>query len=192
MSKLNDAYDRIDAENADDPEEAEVDGETVPAAVLYGRRMTSRLEAFRPGGSDALKIACRAQHIRRFDVPRDTYPMDRAGYHRWRTDLAKKHAEHTAKIMAEVGYDEEAIARAKSLLRKKNLAKDEDAQTLEDVACLVFLEYYYAPFIADKEDDKVVVILQKTWKKMSEAGRAAAKEISLEGRAAKLLDEALA
>jgi hypothetical protein len=192
MSCLDDTFERIDAANADDPEKEEVDGETIAKAVLYGRRMTDRLETLRPDASEALKIACRAQHIRRFEVPRESYPMDRAGYHRWRTDLAKRHAEHAAGIMAAVGYDEETIERTKRLLRKKDLAKDPEAQTLEDVACLVFLEHYYAPFIADKEDDKVIVILQKTWKKMSETGRTAAKEIPLAGRPKTLLAKALA
>jgi hypothetical protein len=192
MSRLDDAFAQIDTANAADPETEEVDGEQVPKAVLYGRRMSARLEAFRPDASEALKVACRAQHIRRFEVPRDSYPMDRAGYHRWRTDLGKRHAQHAAEIMAAVGYDEDTIERTESLLRKKNLAKDPEAQTLEDVACLVFLEHYYAPFIADKDDDKVVVILQKTWKKMSDGGRAAAKEIAVEGRAKTLLAKALA
>ncbi len=192
MSRLEEALSRIDEANAEDPESEEAEGERVPKALLYGRRMSARLSAFRPEADEALAIACRAQHIRRFEVPRDSYPMDRAGYHRWRTELAKRHAAHAAEIMAAVGYDEDSIARVKSLLRKKNLSKDADAQTLEDVACLVFLAHYYAPFIADKEDDKVIVILQKTWAKMSEDGRAAAKRITLEGRAKTLLSRALA
>jgi hypothetical protein len=118
--------------------------------------------------------------------------MDRAGYHRWRTDLAKRHADQAATILGGVGYDDPTIGRVQSLLRKKDLASDPEAQTLEDVACLVFLEHYYATFIAEKDDDKVVRILQKTWAKMSDDGRRAAGQISLEGRPKALLARALA
>jgi len=192
VSRVDAAFERIDAANALDPGREVVDGVSVPKELLYGQRMSARLVLFRQNASEALKIACRAQHLRRFEVPRNSYPMDRAGYHRWRTDLGKKHAEWAGEIMKKVGYDEDAIARVRSILRKKNLARDPEAQALEDVACLVFLEHYYAPFIEGMDDDKVVVILQKTWAKMSEDGRAVAKEVRLEGRAAELLAKALA
>jgi hypothetical protein len=191
MSRFDDAIARFDEENAADPHTEEVDGEAVPRELLYGRRMSARLESFAPSASEALRLAVRAQHLRRFDKPRDSYPMDRAGYHLWRTDLSKHHAALAGEILAEVGYDEETITRTQSLLRKKNLAQDPDAQTLEDVACLVFLEHYYASFIDDKDDDKVIGILQKTWKKMSPAGQDAASKIALEGRAKTLLERAL-
>ena len=85
------AYAAIDAANAADPVRVDVDGRSVPAAVLYGQRMTQALDRFRPDASDALKIAARGQHIERFTIPRETYPAGKAGYFRWRTELKTIH-----------------------------------------------------------------------------------------------------
>ena len=191
MSRFESALDRFDAANAEDPGTEEVDGEPVAKALIYGRRMSAQLTSFRPDASEALKLAARAQHLRRFEVPRDRYPMDRPGYHRWRTDLGKLHAKWAGEIMQDVGYEPEMVARVRDILRKKGLRTDPDVQALEDVACLVFLEHYYGPFIDEKDDEKVVVILRKTWAKMSEKGQAAAARVPLGGRAAALMKRAL-
>ena len=54
-----------------------------------------------------------------------------------------------------------------------------DAQTLEDVACLVFMRWYFAPFAASRTPDELFQIVQKTAKKMSARGREAALELPL-------------
>jgi hypothetical protein len=64
-------------------------------------------------------------------------------------------------------------------------------QKLEDAACLVFLVYEYAAFIAKHDDEKVIDILQKTWGKMSERAREVALTLPLEGRPRALLERAL-
>jgi hypothetical protein len=46
------------------------------------------------------------------------------------------------------------------------------------VACLVFLEHYFADFASKHERDKLIDIVRKTWAKMSPAGRAAALELA--------------
>lgn len=181
--RLDRAHALIDAANAADPA-----GE----ALRYGQRMTAALEAFAPGAPETLKIAARAQHIERWTIPRNSYPEGRIAYLTWRKDLQKLHARRASEIMAACGYSEAEIARTASLLRKERLKQDADAQTLEDVICLVFLQYEAEPFIARHEDDKVRDILAKTAKKMSAAGLAAAGAVPMGERLKRLLGEALA
>ena len=118
--------------------------------------------------------------------------MDRRGYKAWRTQLAELHAETTGAILTKCGYDEDTVARVQFLLKKKALKTDPDTQTLEDVICLVFLEYYFAEFAAPHEDEKVIQILQRTWVKMSDAGHEAALRLPLAGRELDLVKRALA
>lgn len=165
---------RIDAENADDPKSIEVGGAMRPYAVVYGERMSERLAKLAPEASDLLKIAARAQHIRRFDTPRGDYPMDKPGYHAWRNALKVHHAEVVGKLMAELGWTDAEIARVGQLVRKEAIKRDPEAQTVEDCASLVFLEHEYAEFGEKYADEKVVDIVAKTWRKMSDAGHAQA------------------
>jgi hypothetical protein len=154
--------------------------------------MSETLDAFAPDAPEALKIAARAQHIERWTVPRTSYPEGRIPYLTWRKDLQKMHARRAGEIMAACGYTEDEIARTGSLLRKERLKQDPDAQTLEDVICLVFLRHEAGEFIAKHDDDKVRDILAKTAKKMSPAGLAAAGSVPMGERLSRLLGEALA
>lgn len=175
--RLAETYRLIDAANADDPTTEIVDGVALPYARLYGERMTARLARLVPDASDLLKIAARAQHIRRFDVPRASYPMDKPGYHAWRNALKIRHAELAAEIMRRVGWSEAEIERVGQLVRKERIKRDPEAQAIEDCAALVFLEFEYVGFGAKYDDDKIVDIVAKTWVKMSEAGHAQALEL---------------
>ena len=176
-SRLAEAYALIDAANADDPTTVVVDGVARPHAQVYGERMTARMAKLVPDASDLLKIAARAQHIRRFDMPRGSYPMDKPGYFAWRNALKIHHADLTAEIMRKLGWDEADIARTGSLIRKERIKRDPEAQSVEDCASLVFLEFEYAEFGAKYADDKVIDIVAKTWTKMSDAGHAQALEL---------------
>ena len=167
MTKLETALQAIDAANAADPNEEA--GE--PAALLYGQRMSAELDRLFPDAPESLKIAARGQHIERWSVPRTTYPEGKAGYHAWRRDLAKHHAERVGAIMTEAGYAEDDIAAAGRMLRKEGIKRHEDVQALEDVICFVFLKWYFAPFAAKHSDEKVHGIVEKTARKMSESGR---------------------
>jgi Domain of unknown function (DUF4202) len=191
-SKLSGALAGIDAANAADPTMETVDGERRPAALVYSERMTRWLERIAPAASAELQIAVRAQHIERWTMPRQGYPMDREGYLRWRSDLAKYHAERAGEIMAAAGFGEDAVKRVATLIRKRGIKRDPEVQTLEDVACLVFLENYFADFSAQHDDEKVVSIVAKTWVKMSEAGHEAALTIDIPDRAKALVERALA
>lgn len=182
----------IDAANAADPNVAtDDDGTAAPAEVVYGRRMTRWLDRLYPDAAEPLRLAARAQHVRRWEVPRESQPMDRAGYHRWRTGLYAFHADVAGGLLRAVGYDDETVRRVRSLLRKERLKADPDAQALEDAICLVFLESYFAAFSAKHEDEKVVGILRRTWAKMSPVGHAAALALPLPPAAAGLVARAL-
>ncbi len=186
--RLGAVLDAIDAVNAKDPVAA--DGK--PRAMLYGWRMSETLAQFAGEASDHLQIACRAQHIERWTSLRQSYPEGRVGYLKWRKDLQLHHAGRAGELMAEAGFNEADIARVASLLKKERLKTDPEAQMLEDVACLVFLQYEAAGFIAPHDDAKVSDILAKTARKMSARGLAAASQLKLDERLAGLLRTALA
>ena len=190
-SRLERAFRRFDAVNAEDPRQEALEGGSEPKELLYARRMSTALDGFQPEASEALRLAVRAQHIARWRIPRSEYPMDRSGYKQWRTRLMRYHAELASEILREVGYEEATVHRVEQLLRKQGLKRDADVQTLEDVACLVFLGYYLDDFAREHDDDKLVDILKKTWDKMSPAGREAALALDLSERAARLVRRAL-
>jgi hypothetical protein len=131
----------IDAANAHDPNTIEIDGQRVAAELVYGQRMSETLARLAPEASEALRIAARGQHIERWTSPRRGYPEGRVGYLRWRKDLQAFHAARVGEIMTAAGYDAAAIGRVGALIRKERLKADAEAQTLEDVACLVFLAH---------------------------------------------------
>lgn len=182
----------IDAANAEDPRQDGSEGRLLPQELLYSQRMSACLADFEPAASEALQIAVRAQHIRRWQIPRDRYPMDRIGYLSWRRDLGQFHAEQSAALMEEAGWDKAGIARVRSLLTKQGIKRDAESQTLEDVACLVFLRYYLADFAARHPEEKLLAIIRKTWKKMSGHGHQAALQIELDSTLRALLAKAIA
>jgi hypothetical protein len=81
-------------------------------------------------------------------------------------------------------------------LRKEKLKTNNDTQTLEDVACLVFLQYYFDAFAAkytEKDNEaKIIRIVQKTWGKMSDRGHEIALSLTLPDHLAALVGKALA
>lgn len=181
----------IDKKNSEDINTYHSHGLDFPKELLYSQRMSQKLLQFKPNASRALQIASRAQHICRWKIARDEYPMDKVGYLKWRETLKKMHAEITAEILKDVGYDDEFIDRVSFLINKKLIKKNEESQTIEDVICLVFLDYYFEEFAAKHEDKKVIDILQKTWKKMSEEGHAEALRIKFSDKSLALIKEAI-
>ena len=182
----------IDAANGQDPGTIDSDGRAEPRELVYGRRMSAWLERLAPDAGEPLRIAVRAQHIQRWKIPRGDYPQGRAGYKRWRADLARMHAELAAGIAAAAGYDPAACSRVRDLVQKRRLRTDPDAAVLEDCACLVFLEHYFADFSPRHDRAKVIDILRKTWAKMSPRGQAAALGLPLGPAERALVEEALA
>lgn len=186
------AIGRFDMANAEDPHVETVAGVSYPKELLYAQRMSLWLNRFAPDASEALRLAVRCQHIRRWTIPRQDYPMDRRGYLQWRTALAKFHADTAAEILREVGYEAATIGRVQSLLRKEGLKRDPEVQCLEDVICLVFLESYCADFAKHHDSAKMLPIIRKTWEKMSPRGREVARTLDLPREVQQLVEAALA
>ncbi|MDR3412008.1 MAG: DUF4202 domain-containing protein [Formivibrio sp.] len=165
----------FDAANAVDPNTENAQGKDWPKELLYAQRMSTMLSNFAPQASEAVCLACRAQHIERWKIPRQQYPMTREGYQQWRTTLYQFHAETAGRLMLEAGYDADMIERVQKIIGKRGLKVNPETQMMEDVAGLVFLEHYMAGFAVQKADyseEKWLVIIRKTWKKMSEQGHA--------------------
>ena len=184
----------IDAMNGLDPHLELWQDRKEPKELLYSLRMTEMLDKFEPDASEELRLAARAQHIQRWTIPREKYPMDRKGYLQWRTELKKFHGQLATDIMKTHGYTQEAMKKVDDLINKRRLKTDSETQTLEDVICLVFLQYYFDDF-AEKhlqEEEKIKDIVKKTWRKMSEKGQEAALKLPLSEQTLSLVKKALA
>jgi len=165
------AIELFDAANAEDPNQ----DQGQPKELLYARRMTEMIGRFAPDAPESVRLAVRAQHIRRWTVPRGNYPMTKEGYHAWRTGLYKYHAETAGELMRQAGYDEATIEKVQAAVGKRGIKVNPETQLLEDVTDLVFIEHYMLGFAgqhADYTEEKWLEIIRKTWKKMSEDARA--------------------
>lgn len=189
--RLNRAIALIDRANAEDPNRESLDGLEFPRELLYSKRMSAWLERLRPDADEAQLLAARAQHIRRWTVPREAYPATREGYLQWRSFLYRFHADQAEALVRDAGYDAEVIARVRKMLLKQSLKRDADVQLIEDVACLVFLEHYFPAFAEQHAEDKLIAIVRKTWNKMSEAAQQRALELSLPAGLGALVAKAL-
>lgn len=190
--RFQDAIRRIDAANADDPHALIVDGESRPKELTHAAMLSAWVRRLRPDAGEALLLAARAHHIRRWTIPRDDYPSGRHGYLRWRTALQAMHAAEVGRVLDEAGYGADEIARVQQLVRKHNLTRDPEAQTLEDGLCLVFLETQFADLRAQHPASKIADIVRKTWRKMSPTARQLALELELPSADRAALEEALA
>ena len=191
MTPFQNASQWIDAANAEDPNQEIYRSKTYPKELLYSNRMYERLMDFHPNASEEIQLATKAQHICRWKMPRESYPMDRVGYLKWREDLKKFHAKTTCEILDKVGYSQEFIDRVSFLIEKKSLKKDEETQLLEDVICLVFLEFYLDPFVQKHDTEKLKNIILKTWNKMSDAGHQEALKINYSDANLQLIKDSL-
>ncbi len=162
---------RFDAANAQDPN---LD-EDQPKELLYGLRMSDMIGRFAPDASEASQLAVRAQHIQRWTVPRNSYPMTKEGYHAWRTGLYTFHADTAGELMRQAGYDDTMIERVKKAVGKRGIKINPESQLLEDIANLVFIEHYLLAFAHSKPDydeAKWLEIIRRTWGKMSKNAQA--------------------
>lgn len=181
----------IDEANSQDPNLVLHDGKNVAKELLYSQRMTETLFQYDPDPEEALQLAARGQHIKRWTIPREEYPMDRKGYLRWRTKLKLMHANLIEAIMTERGYEMATINQVKLLINKNKLKTDLPSQQLEDVVCLVFLQHYFSDFYQKHDDEKVISILHKTWGKMTQKGRDMALNIQFDEKGKQLIGKAL-
>lgn len=161
----------IDKANSEDPNQVTVDGESWSKELLYSHRMSDMLMRYKTDADDVMKISVRAQHIQRWKSDRKEYPKNRKGYHQWRTSLYIFHADTVGLLLEETGYDDEFIDKVKRAVAKKSIKTNEDTMLVEDIASLVFIEYYMLPFVErhpDYTEEKWIDIIQKTWRKMTE------------------------
>lgn len=182
----------VDVANAEDPQTIRVRGEERPKELAHAELVSEWIERLVPAASDALRIAARAHHVRRWEIPRNSEPKGRAGYYRWRKKLQAHHASVTREILEAEGFDEETIARVEALVRKRGLGSDPDVQALEDALCLVFLETQLEAFSEQLADEPHTLdVIRKTARKMSDAARAYAGTLPLSPTARALLERAL-
>jgi len=177
--------------NAQDPNHCIVDGEVVPFELFFANRMTDWVFQLDPEASQVVRLAARCQHLCRWEIPRSSYPEGRVGYLNWRKDLKSFHADKSAEVLKEVGFDDASIERVRDINLKKDLPNDLDVQVIEDALCLVFIENQFDNLIAKTDDEKMISILQKTWRKMSDKAKGLASSLSLSENAQRLLNLAL-
>ena len=182
---------RFDEENSRDPHSEIVNGAPHPRELIYAKWLTDWVLKLCPDASEELRLAARCQHLCRWTIPRDSYPMTRPGYLKWRTDLKQFHARRSGEILREIGYPDSIITRVQDLNLKKNFPTDPESRVLEDALCLVFLERQLADLAAKTADDKVITALQKSWKKMTPAAHAEALKLSYGPREKTLIEQAL-
>jgi hypothetical protein len=183
-----DAIARIDAVHAEDPEK---EGGR-PKELVYAERMSAWLAQLVPQASEELKLAVRCQHLRRWAIPRTSFPEGKVGYLSWRKQESLAHAALAGELLSAAGCDAQAVQRVQSLVKKERIKHDAEAQALEDVTCLVFLEYEFAAFAPKHGEAKLVDILKKTWPKMSAQGQQAALGLKLAAPLRQLVEKALA
>jgi len=201
-NSLKNVLSAIDDINNQDINITLVEGKEYPKELLYGQRMTACLTQHWPQASELLQIAVRAQHIKRWHLKRNEFAQGKAGYYQWRIALGKFHAQLTANIMLEQGYNNEQAEQTASIICKENLRDKTssqlnlDSQTLEDVACLVFLEYYFDEFaskyLEQDNEAKIIRIVQLTWKKMSEDAHNIALQLTMPKHLSAIVTKALA
>jgi hypothetical protein len=186
------AFAAIDEANRDDPNTVSVRGEVRPKEQAHAELAVAWVRHLEPDASDALLLAARAHHVRRWERPRSLQPEGRAGYLRWRRDLERHHAEVAGRVLAEVGVDAETISRVGSIIEKRRLKSDHEVQVFEDALCLVFIETQFGELAAKLDDDHMVEVVRKTIEKMTPAGQAAALALPLDADAVRIVERALA
>ena len=190
--RLSRALAAIDAANADDPNTLRVRGQVRSKELAHAELVSEWVDVLLPDAPEALRLAARAHHVRRWEIPRSAYPEGRVGYHRWRKALHAHHAEILGAILAEAGYDDATIERARALVRKQGLGRDPEVQVLEDALCLVFLETQFAELGERLPEPKLLDLTRKTLRKMSPEAIARARLLPMDDESRTLLERAAA
>ncbi len=191
MPRFENAVAGFDLFHREDPATETVDGEQVPREWAYARRMAAWVTRLDPDAGEILTLAAHCQHLRRFKLPRADYPAGRKGYLVWRRAAALEHARLAAAVLRDAGYRREKIERVQNLVLKRAVrSSPQEAQTLEDAACLVFLERDLEDLASRLGAEKTTEVLARTWPKMSAAGREAAVGLELKPELRKLVEQA--
>ena len=181
MPTVEDGFAAIDAANADDPHGKELD---------HAERAVGWVRRLRPDADDALLLAARGHHVRRWEIPRSDEPAGRPGYLRWKRRLQQHHAAVLGRVLGDAGFDAGVIERVQQLVRKERLRTDPDVRSLEDALALVFLETQLDDLSGKLDDDHMVDVLAKTIRKMTPAGVAAALALPVSEDGGRLLASA--
>ena len=191
MKKIDAAIAAFDEYNQKGPTSIIWQGVTYATEYFYAIKLSEWVNKLAPEANEALLLASRCQHIGRWEIARSAYPEGRVGYLKWRSDLSKFHAQKAGEIMLGVGYEADMIKNVQDINLKKGLKVNQDVQIMEDALCLVFLEYQFEALIEKMTQEKMVDIVQKTWRKMSEQGRQFALELSYSPKESEILQLAL-
>ena len=191
-SRFKAAIDAFDRANAEDPHMLDVAGEQRPRELVDAERLSAWVERLEPDASEALRLAARCQHIRRWQISRESFPPGRVGYLQWRTQLGRFHADTATRLLEEAGYERELIDAVRRINLKQGLHSNPDTQTMEDALCLAFLEFEFAEFCDKHPAEKVIEVVQKTWKKMSARGHELALTLPFSPASLELVKRALA
>jgi hypothetical protein len=191
MTKLEQAFNLFDAYNQQAPVKVTWNGQDYPSEYFYALQLFEWVKKLDPQASEPLLLASRCQHIGRWEIARTTYPEGRVGYLTWRKDLSKFHAQKATEILQSLGYETNINNRVNEIILKKGLNTNNEVQTMEDALCLVFLEFQYDDLIKKQSEEKMIRILQKTWAKMSTAGKQFALSLTYSETGGELLNKAL-
>lgn len=82
------AIEQLDAIDAEDPNPLEVGGEHRPSEVVAAERLEAWALTVNPDASEAIRLARRCQHLKRWAFLRSEYPDGRVGYLKWRKESA--------------------------------------------------------------------------------------------------------
>lgn len=189
--KFEDALKAINLAHKKDPNKEELGAEIYSSEWLYAKRMQDTLKKIYPKANQGLVLAASCQHLYRWEIKRSDYPNGKIGYYKWRNYLVEYQANKAEVILKECQFDTASIQKVIDIMKKENIHKLEDSQKLEDIVCIVFLEHYMEPFAADKTDEHLIQIVQKTWNKMSENGKKEALKLNLPLRTKKIVEAAL-
>jgi hypothetical protein len=181
-SRLAEALAAIDDANADDPNIIVIAAHHAPLAQAHGQLACGWVSRLHTDPPDEWLLAARAHHLRRWEVPRNSYPPGKLGYQRWKKDQRRRHAADVADILQRAGYNADSIERTQAIIRRDNITTDEGSQAVEDAACLAFFETQLAHVASTLQPDHVADVLRKTLRKMTEQARTAARGLPLEPR----------
>lgn len=187
MTRLERTLSALDEANRLDPRRLQSGGTAHPREWIFAQRVHGWLERLDPQAADAVRLAARSHTLRRWEIPRNRYATDTAGYHAWRRATADHSAAEASKILRDCGYEEDLIVRVSELIRGARFAQDADARLLEDADCLAFLEIKLQDYLAQWDGEKLTRILEGTWEKMTPEAREWAMELPLPESARKII-----
>lgn len=179
------------AANAEDPNTIDDGGVERPRELVDAERLAAWVRRLEPQASEPLTLASYCQHLQRWQSPRESYEPGRIGYLKWRKDLHRLHADAAERILRDAGYGDDTILAVREINLKQSMRTNADVQAMEDALCLSFLEHEFGDFSAKHDDAKVIDIVQKTWRKMSDKAHEIALTLPLSGRPLELVQRAL-